>query len=91
MAMVHLDVPVGADDEQAVAFELACQVLEEQQGWFVGPVQILEAEKKAKVIVDAREAEKQVRNGLEEAVAVGFRAEGGLDPGVGLKPAQLGY
>jgi hypothetical protein len=44
MAPVELDVPVGAHDEQPSPLEMAGQMLEQQQGGAVGPVQVVEHE-----------------------------------------------
>ena len=54
----------------SLAVELACEVLEKQQGGPVGPVQVVDAEEEAGSLTRSRKAEEEIRDGLEQTITV---------------------
>jgi hypothetical protein len=72
IAKGRVDVPVGANDEQAAVSQPACDELEEQQRGLVGGVQIVEREHERPLCGGAREKRE---HGVEEAEASRLRVE----------------
>ena len=42
MAAIELHIAVGADDEDAAGGQITGDELQEYEGWFVGPVEVIE-------------------------------------------------